>query len=217
MSSMLHHKPLVSTPRVDSDAIILEFIHQLRSEGASESHISHHPDPVRHFLTWLELHGIAVEVIDGAVIEHFLRHDCDCCADVPAPVRFRPWRKRRSSPKISYLFLNARGRAMSPDGFAYRLDLHVVTAAKSMPSLNDKRITPHVIRHATAMGILHATGDIRSVSLWLGHADVKTTEVYLRASPAEKLEILNANIPPSIRSGAFPGAKNSLMSLLNGN
>ena len=51
------------------------------------------------------------------------------------------------------------------------------------------------------MGILHATGDIRSVSLWLGHADVKTTEMYLRASPAEKL----------------PGAKNSLMSLLNGN
>ena len=66
-------------------------------------------------------------------------------------------------------------------------------------------------------GILHATGDIRSVSLWLGHADVKTTEVYLRASPAEKLAILNANTPASIRSGTFPGAKNSLMSLLNGN
>ena len=40
---------------------------------------------------------------------------------------------------------------MSTDGFAYRLDLHVATAAKSMASLNDKRITPHVIRHATAM------------------------------------------------------------------
>ena len=127
------------------------------------------------------------------------------------------WLDVRPPVNNRYLFLNARGRAMSPDGFAYRLDLHVVTAAKSMPSLNDKRITPHVIRHATAMGILHATGDIRSVSLWLGHADVKTTEVYLRASPAEKLEILNANTPPSIRSGAFPGAKNSLMSLLNGN
>ena len=75
MSSMLDHKPMVSTPRVDSDAIILEFIHQLRSEGASESYISHHPGPVRHFLTWLELHGVAVEAINGAVIEHFLRHD----------------------------------------------------------------------------------------------------------------------------------------------
>ena len=38
--------------------------------------------------------------------------------------------------------------------------------------------------------ILRATKDIRKVSLWLGHADTKTTELYLRASPAEKLEIL---------------------------
>ena len=83
------------------------------------------------------------------------------------------WPDVRPPVNNRYLFLNARGRAMSPDGFACRLDLHVATAAKSMPSLNDKRITPHVIRHATAMGILHATGDIRSVSLWLGHADVK--------------------------------------------
>ena len=116
MSSMLDHKPLVSTPQVDSDAIILEFIHQLRSEGASESHISHHPGPVRHFLTWLELHGIAVEAIDGTVIEHFLRHDCDCCAGVPAPVRIRPWRKRRSSPKIMKFvrFLERTERVSTP-------------------------------------------------------------------------------------------------------
>ena len=127
------------------------------------------------------------------------------------------WLDVRPPVNNRYLFLNARGRAMSTDGFAYRLDLHVATAAKSMASLNDKRITPHVIRHATAMGILHATGDIRSVALWLGHADIKTTEMYLRASPAEKLAILNANTPPSIRPGKFPGAKNSLMSLLNGN
>ena len=100
MSSMLDHEALVSTTRVDSDAVILEFVPQLRSEGASESHISQHPGPVRHFLTWLELHGIAVEAINGAVIEQFLRHDCDCCIGVPTPVRFRPWRKRRSSPKI---------------------------------------------------------------------------------------------------------------------
>ena len=127
------------------------------------------------------------------------------------------WLDVRAPVNNRYLFLNARGRAMSTDGFAYRLDLHVTAAAKSMPSLNDKRITPHVIRHATAMAILHATGDIRSVSLWLGHADVKTTEVYLRASPVEKLGILNANTAPSIRAGTFPGARNSLMSLLNGN
>ena len=66
------------------------------------------------------------------------------------------------------------------------------------------------------MAILRATGDIRKVSLWLGHADIRTTEVYLRASPAEKLEILAAHTPPEIRPGAFPGAQDSLMRLLNG-
>ena len=103
---------------------------------------------------------------------------------------------------------------MSPDGFAYILKKHVATAARTRPSLKDKRVTPHVIRHSTAMTTLHATGDVRKTSLWLGHADVKTTEVYLRASPAEKLGILAANAPPSIRPGTFTGAKDELMRAL---
>ena len=116
MSSMLDHEAQVSTARVDSDAVILEFLHQLRSEGVSESYVSHHPGPVRHFLTWLALNCIAVEAINGAVIEQYLQHDCECCASVPAPVRFRPWRKRRSSPKIVRFvrFLESTGRVPTP-------------------------------------------------------------------------------------------------------
>ena len=105
---------------------------------------------------------------------------------------------------------------MSPDGFAYILKQHVATAAQGLPSLKDKRVTPHVLRHSMAMTILHATGDIRKVSLWLGHADIKTTEAYLHASPAEKLQILESNAPPSIRPGTFSGAKDSLMRALGG-
>ena len=126
------------------------------------------------------------------------------------------WLEVRPSVGNRYLFLNARGRAMSRDGFAYRLDLHVAAAGRAVPSLAAKRVTPHVLRHSTAMTVLHATGDIRKVSLWLGHADTKTTELYLRASLAEKLKILAANTPPSIRPGKFPGAQDSLMRLLNG-
>ena len=124
------------------------------------------------------------------------------------------WLDVRPTVKNQYLFLNARGRPMSPDGFAYILKKHVATATRKLPSLKNKRVTPHVIRHSSAMMILHATGDIRKVSLWLGHDNLKSTEVYLRASPAEKLEILQANAPPSIRRGAFPGARDSLMSML---
>ena len=131
-------------------------------------------------------------------------------------IALNEWLDVRPPVNNRYLFLNARGRALSPDGFTYILDRHVETATQALPSLKTKRITPHVIRHTTAMTILHATGDVRKVSIWLGHADLKTTETYLRASPVEKLEILADNAPPSIRPGAFPHARDSLLTILAG-
>jgi integrase/recombinase XerD len=53
------------------------------------------------------------------------------------------------------------------------------------------------------MMILQATGDLRKVSLWLGHAAMQTTEVYLRADPTDKLEAIEAVIPPTLRRGRF--------------
>ena len=114
------------------------------------------------------------------------------------------------------LFLSARGQPISTDGVAYIVKQHVATAAQTVPSIADKRVTPHTLRHACAMSILHATGDVRKVSLWLGHADLKTTEVYLRTTPAEKLKILESNTPPSIRPGTFCGVQDELMVLLQG-
>ena len=66
------------------------------------------------------------------------------------------------------------------------------------------------------MAVLHATKDIRKVSLWLGHEHLKSTEAYLRASPAEKLVILEANTSPTVKPGRFTGIKDDLMKLLNG-
>ena len=126
------------------------------------------------------------------------------------------WLNVRPPVKSRHLFLNARGGAMSTDGFSYILKRHVATAAETVPALRDKRVTPHSLRHSAAMAILHATGDIRKVSLWLGHATLASTEMYLHANPAEKLEILKATAPPSIRPGIFPGVSDSLMELLNG-
>ena len=50
---------------------------------------------------------------------------------------------------------------------------------------------------------LEATHDLRKVSLWLGHATIRTTEMYTRVDPAEKLESLDAMVPPSLRRGRF--------------
>jgi integrase len=58
-------------------------------------------------------------------------------------------------------------------------------------------------RHTCAMVILQATRDIRKVSLWLGHSNLTTTEVYVRADPSEKLEAIEAVVPPSLRKGKF--------------
>ena len=63
------------------------------------------------------------------------------------------------------------------------------------------------------MAILHATGDCGKVWLWLGQADTKTTALLLGARPTEKLEILEATTPPSIRPEKFPAVQDSLTSL----
>jgi hypothetical protein len=75
---------------------------------------------------------------------------------------------------------------MTRVGFAYVLRTYVRLAAPRCPSLAAKQVTPHVLRHTCALMILQATGDLRKVSLWLGHADMQTTEVYLRADPTDE-------------------------------
>ena len=53
------------------------------------------------------------------------------------------------------------------------------------------------------MMVLPATQDIRKVSLWLGHANLATTEVYVRADPSQKLEAIEMMVTPSLRKGKF--------------
>ena len=60
-----------------------------------------------------------------------------------------------------------------------------------------------------------SVGDIRKVSIWLGHASVQSTEIYVRADPLEKLDILAARRPPSIRKGVFIDTRDRLMRILN--
>jgi integrase/recombinase XerD len=80
---------------------------------------------------------------------------------------------------------------------------YVRLAAHRCPSLAATQVSPHVLHHTCAMMILQATGDLRKGSLWLGHADMQTTEVYLRADPTEKIEALESIMPPALRRGQF--------------
>jgi site-specific recombinase XerD len=115
----------------------------------------------------------------------------------------RNWLRVRGEPQSTTLFLNARGDGMTRSGFVYILEEHVRTASVKQPSLAKKRVSPHSLRHSCAMHILHATGDIRKVSLWLGHATLQSTEIYLRADPTEKLEAMASLVQPTLRRGRF--------------
>ncbi|HEY5869884.1 MAG TPA: tyrosine-type recombinase/integrase [Candidatus Tectomicrobia bacterium] len=115
----------------------------------------------------------------------------------------RAWLAVRGDVSVPEVFLSTHSRVMTRMGFTHMLQKYVRLAIPGCPSLQTKHVTPHVLRHTCAMMILQATRDLRKVSLWLGHADMQTTEVYLRADPTEKLEALEAVIPPALRRGQF--------------
>ena len=109
---------------------------------------------------------------------------------------------RREVPTVE-LFVNARGGQLTRSGVEYLLGKYVALASRTHASLKGKRISPHVLRHTCAMHILQATGDVRKVSLWLGHATIQSTEIYLRADPTEKLEALAKGMSPALKRGRF--------------
>jgi site-specific recombinase XerD len=115
----------------------------------------------------------------------------------------RAWLAVRGDAAVPEVFLNARGERMTRSGFEYVLRRNVCAAAKLRPSLTTKRVSPHVLRHTCGMAVLRATGDIRKTALWLGHATVRTAEIYTRADPEEKFEVLKALVPPGLRKGRF--------------
>ncbi len=115
----------------------------------------------------------------------------------------RAWMVVRGTVPAPELFLNARGEPLSRWGVAYVLRRHTETAGRKCASLVSKRVSPHVLRHTCAMVVLQATQDIRKVSLWLGHSNLATTEIYVRADPTEKLEAIEAVLPPRLRKGKF--------------
>lgn len=126
----------------------------------------------------------------------------------------RAWMAVRGKMPCANLFVSARGQAMTRSGFEYILNKHAKQAAVNCPSLAQKRISPHVLRHTCALTVLQATNDLRKVSLWLGHASIQTTEIYTRTDPSVKLEALQSMVAPELRTGRFK-ATDALIASLN--
>jgi Asp-tRNA(Asn)/Glu-tRNA(Gln) amidotransferase A subunit family amidase len=110
---------------------------------------------------------------------------------------------RKLTATVPELFVNAAGNAMTRAGFEYILHKHARTAAEKCPALKGRSVSPHQLRHGCAVVMLQATRDVRKVALWLGHADIRTTEIYLRVDPSEKLEAIETVLPLGLRRGRF--------------
>jgi len=107
------------------------------------------------------------------------------------------WLKEPEKANTGILFPNARGCRLSGDGVRYILAKHIAMASKTCPSLLRKKVTPHVLRHTTAMELLQAGVDRAVIALWLGHESVETTQIYLHANLALKEKILAKSKSPS--------------------
>ncbi|XUW93854.1 site-specific integrase (plasmid) [Burkholderia sp. M6-3] len=101
------------------------------------------------------------------------------------------------------LFPNARGGRLSAHGMHYLFRKYVVAAADRCPSLKNKRVSPHVLRHTTAMNLLQEGVEPSVIALWLGHESVETTQVYLDANLTLKQEVLDRTTPPNGKPGRY--------------
>jgi integrase/recombinase XerD len=115
----------------------------------------------------------------------------------------RAWLRERQGQPHQPLFPTRRGEPLTTRAFELRLDKHTATAACACPTLSTKRITPHTLRHTNAMLLRAENVDIYTIALWLGHATVKSTEIYLHADNKLKHEAIQRAAPIGTRPGRY--------------
>lgn len=109
--------------------------------------------------------------------------------------RLKAWLKEPVRGHLEYLFPTIHGSRMSADAVQYLVAKHTVVAQINCPSLKDKKVSPHVMRHTAAMQLLEAGVDVSVIALWLGHESIKTTQIYLDAHLALKEAALAKTTP----------------------
>src|SRR5208282_4199170 len=93
----------------------------------------------------------------------------------------RAWFSELGDDGNGVAFPGVRGPALSRDGVDHLLHRAVATAVAACPSLGAKTVSPHVLRHSTAMHLFQAGVDMAVIAPWLGHESFETTHVYVEA------------------------------------
>jgi site-specific recombinase XerD len=139
----------------------------------------------------------------------------DRCTPLTRPTVkvLRSWLRERGGHDSDPLFPTRRGTPMSRDAVARLVTKHAQVAAVACPSLTDKKVTPHTLRHSTAMALLHAGVDISVIALWLGHESTETTQIYLHADMTIKERALARTAPTASAPGRYT-ASDTLLAFL---
>ena len=93
-------------------------------------------------------------------------------------------------PAEQNLFLNCRGEPLTRYGIHTLVERYIAKLRVSVPSIQGKRISPHIIRHTTASHLLQAGVDINTIRAWLGHVSLDTTNIYAETDLATKKRAL---------------------------
>jgi site-specific recombinase XerD len=115
----------------------------------------------------------------------------------------RVWLKERGGLRDDPLFPTRTGRRLSDDAVEARIAHHKATAGQRCPSLAAKKLTPHVLRHTAAMSLLREGVDVAVIALWLGHADIRSTDAYLHADMTIKERALARMTPVASKPGRY--------------
>jgi len=115
----------------------------------------------------------------------------------------RVWLAERTGWPLEPLFPTITGQGLSRDAIEHRLAHYVAKASQSCPSIRNKQVTAHTLRHTAAMRLLLAGVDITVIALWLGHEQVATTTIYLHADMQQKERAIARIRPPSTKPGRY--------------
>jgi site-specific recombinase XerD len=133
----------------------------------------------------------------------------------PAQAVLAAWLAERAGRPHDPLFPTRTGRRLSRDAVEQRVSTHAATAATRSPSLKTKQLHPHVLRHSCAMSLLQAGVDTTVIALWLGHADVRSTQPYLHADLTIKEKALALVTPATVAPGRYK-PPDALLAFLEG-
>lgn len=110
----------------------------------------------------------------------------------------KEWTKENGPEPSAFLFPTRDGTRLSNDAVQRLVSKHAAKATLARPALANKNVTPHILRHTSAVQLLRAGVDRATIALWLGHEGIETTQIYLDADLAMKEKALARTAPPEV-------------------